>query len=257
MKSFIFFALIITATCAYAQQPVQVQMQTAFQYGMPYARLSVQNAAPWRCKIITVGPGKHGSIQAPVVAILDPGETAYAGRDKASLNPFAKPGIGNYNLSAPLNIPIVALYVDDNDRYIGAATGTFYIPGGGMTTISNMVIKTQSIRFADDMPPEAQNVPPQMKEESINLPYFIADGTSTVVVVWSSSTPARITMNGTQGDTLHLGDVKSYVSQAPFNLSISAVDGNGQMRTWVQAFPNAYYYGTWAQVFILGMNDLQ
>jgi hypothetical protein len=66
-----------------------------------------------------------------------------------------------------------------------------------------------------------------------------------------------ITMNGAQGDTLNLGDMKAYVSQAPFTLAVTARDpATGQIGTWTYAFPNANYYGTWFQGFVLGLKDL-
>ncbi len=263
MKSFIAVLVVfVTASaCAFTQQPVQqAQTQVVWQYGPPQNRLSIQNTAPWKCKLITVAPYKR-SARSVLVAELMPGESVFAGNEKksgfSSLNPFGKPDIVNYDLSSALTIPILALYVNDQNRYIGASAGVFMIPGAGESSVSDLLLRPEDIRFADDAPPQAPQIPPTASERPVVVPYFTADGTNTQIFVWNSSTPAHITMNGAGGDTLHLGDVKSYVSWSPIVVTISAVDSNGRMRTWSEGFQNTEYYGTYAQIFILGMSDLR
>ena len=226
-------------------------------YGLlPSARLSIQNAAPWRCRIYTVAPAKHGKIADGYVGDLLPGETMYAGKDKTQWNPFGKPGISNYNLGAPLNIPIIALYVDDQNRYIGAAWGSFSLPGGGMSVVESMIFTTQNIRFADDERPTTPDAAQKYTAQAVHLPYFGADGTNMFVFIWDSSTPAHIIVNGDNVDNLNLGDMKIYVAWSPMTVSITATAPDGRIVTWNQGFSNQQYYGTWNQVFVLGINDL-
>ena len=244
------------ATIASAQSPAQTFTQTAMMYGMPSARLSIQNAAPWRARIYTVAPGKHGKLGDGYLGDLAPGETMYAGKDKASWNPFAKPGVANYDLSSPLNIPIIALYVDDQNHYIGAAWGSFNLPGGGVSVVESMIFTRQTIRFANDLAPETPHADRTYDTRAVRLPYFTADGANMIVFIWDSSTPARITVNGSNVDELALGDMKAYVAWSPMNVTITAAAQDGGIVTWNQGFSNQQYYGTWNQVYVLGMNDL-
>ncbi len=251
-------ALVFAAGAAmsYAQSPAQTYTQTAMMYGMPSARLSIQNAAPWRCRIYTVAPGKHGKLGDGYLGDLLPGETMYAGKDKASWNPFAKPGVANYDLSSPLNIPIIALYVDDENHYIGAAWGSFNLPGGGMSVVESMIFTPQTIRFANDLNPAAAHTDRKQDVRAVHLPYLTADGANMIVFIWNSSTPAQIVVNGSNVDELVLGDMKAYVAWSPMNVTVTATAPDGRIVTWNQGFSNQQYYGTWNQVFVLGMNDL-
>ena len=94
-------------------------------------------------------------------------------------------------------------------------------------------------------------------DEYTDIPYFGTDGTSVQVFVWNSTTPAHITVNGGDGDTLQLGNVKAFVGWAPMTITVSAIGSDGTVKSWTGTFPNSNYFGTYAQIFVLGMHDLR
>jgi hypothetical protein len=249
------------AACAFAQATAQPQTTSVWQYGMPQHRLAIQNTAPWKCRLVTVAPFK-GKTQVVGLTDLAPGETMFAGRKgKGGLViPFSKPALIGYDRSSDLNIPVVAIYFSEADggsHYIGAASGIFYIPGAGNTSISQLVFGQENIRFANDTPTNAPTVESHLAEKGVVIPYFATEGTAIQIFVWNSRTPARITVNGSGSDELLLGNVKAFVGRSPITVTVSAVDENGKVRTWSQGFQNSDFYGTHAQVFILGMRDLR
>ena len=259
------FVLSFFATvCAFAQQPAQPQTQTVWQYGLPQHRLAIQNAAPWSCRLVTVAPiGKLGrSAETVAFADLAPGETVFAGEKRRKggfFNPLSKPSLISYDRSSDINVPIIAIYfteVDGADRYVGAATGNLYVPGAGNSSVSQLSFGLQNIRFANDLKPTAPKAEPRLAEKAALVPYFKTDGTHIQVFVWNSSTPARITVNGGAGENLKLGDVKAFVSRSPIIITISAIGQDGALKTWSQQFQNSDYFGTHAQVFVLGTSDL-
>lgn len=266
MKTIVFVIAVSCVACALAQAPAQSQTQTVYTYGMPEHRLTVRNTAPWECSILALSPiGKLGrSAQIVTVADLAPGESVFAGekRRKGGLfNPFSKPSLIGYDRSSDLNIPIVALYFtkekeSDARRYIGAANGIIYVPGAGNTSTSDLVFGQENIRFADDVPTSAPKATPKFAETGAEIPYFGTDGTSIQMFVWNSRTPAHITVNGSASDELRLGNVKALVGRSPIVVTISAIGPDGNVRTWSQGFQNDQFFGTYAQVFILGMSDL-
>jgi hypothetical protein len=266
MKFFVaaFVLFVIAAVCAFAQQPAQSTTQTVWQYGLPVHRMAIQNTAPWSCRLVTVAPvGKLGRAARTFgIADLAPGETAFAGEKKRKgglINPFSKPSLVGYDRSSDLNIPIIALYFTDVEgvaSYIGAASGNLYVPGSGNSSVSQLTFGPQNIRFADDQKPTAPRAEPQLSEKPVLIPYFGTDGTAIQIIVWNSSTPARVTVNGGAGDDIKLGDVKIFVGWSPITVTVSAIDPAGIVKTWSQGFQNSNYYGTYAQVFILGISDL-
>jgi hypothetical protein len=264
MKTNIFVVAFLCVACAFAQAPAQPQTQTVYTYGMPAHRLAVRNTAPWTCSILALAPvGKLGrAAEMVTVADLMPGESVFAGekRKKGGLfNPLSKPSLIGYDRSSDLNIPLVALYFDkegDGRHYVGAAFGILYVPGAGSTSISNLVFGRENIRFADDAPPSAPAVTPHFAEHGVEIPYFGAEGTAIQMFVWNSRTPARITVNGAASDELRLGNVKAFIGRSPIVVTVSAVGPDGSVRTWAQGFQNSEYFGTHAQVFVLGMSDL-
>jgi hypothetical protein len=257
--------MFFTAIAASTQQPAQVASQTVYAYGMPQHRLAVTNTAPWMCRIVTVAPvGKFGrSVQAVGIADLAPGESVVAGKEKGKkthFSLFSLPSIIGYDRSSNLQIPIVALYyqpVDGKNEYVGAAAGTFYVPGYGNSSVGTMTLTERDIRFANDTATNAPQVQSVQAEKYAPIPYFGTDGTSVQVFVWNSSTPAHITVNGDSADTLELGNVKAYVGWSPIVVTISAIAPDGTVKTWSRGFQNSNYYGTYAQIFILGMSDLR
>jgi hypothetical protein len=258
MKTIFFVLAWFCAACAFAQAPAQAQNQSVYTIGIPQHRISIQNTAPWNCQLVTVAPAGKLGLGAQVLGLADmfPGKTVFAGRKKG-IGGFLARTLPEYALSSDLSIPLVALYYTGVNQYIGAASGTLWIPGNGISSVSQLTFAKENIRFADDVPTSAPTVAPHLTENGIVIPYFATDGTSTQVFVWNSSTPAHITMDGTNGEELRLGNVKAYVTRSPIVVTISAVDETGKIRTWTQGFQNSNYYGTWAQIFILGMRDLR
>ena len=252
----VFAFVLFCAACAFAQVPAQPQTQTVYTYGTQH-RIAIQNTAPWKGKLVIIAPAGKLARSAQVLELADlaPGETVIAGRKKG-IGGFLGRSLPEYALSSELEVPLIALYTDTN-QYIGAAYGILQIPGGGISSVSQLTFGRQNIRFADDAPPTAPTVAPHLAESGIVIPYFAAEGTTTEVFVWNSSTPARVTVNGARGEELHLGNVKAYVTRSPIVVTISAIDENGDVRTWSQGFQNSDFYGTHAQVFILGMRDLR
>lgn len=248
---------VFCVACANAQAPAQSQNQTVYTMGIPQHRIAIQNAAPWMCRLITIAPKGKLARSAQVIELADlmPGGTAFAGRKKG-VGGFLARALPEYALSSDLNIPLIALYTNGTNQYIGAASGTLWIPGNGVSSVSQLTFGRQNIRFVNDAEPTAPTVTPNPAENGIVIPYFATEGTATEVFVWNSSTPARITLDGTNGEELRLGNVKAYVTRSPIVVTISAIDENGNVRTWSQGFQNGDYYGTHAQVFILGMRDL-
>lgn len=244
--------------CAFAQTPAQPQTQTVYTNGIPQHRIAITNTAPWKCRLVTIAPaGKLGrSVQVLGLADLTPGETVFAGRKKG-VGGFISRALPEYALSSDLVIPLIAMYFTGENQYVGAASGTLWIPGNGTSSISQLAFGRQNIRFADDATPTAPTIAPHLTESGIVIPYFVTEGTAIQVFVWNSSTPAHITMDGTNGEDLRLGSVKAYVTRSPIVVTISAIDENGQIRTWSQGFQNSDYYGTHAQIFVLGMRDLR
>jgi hypothetical protein len=259
----VFLLTIFGVACAFAQTAAQASTQTAYTYGPPVHRLAVQNAAPWACEVVTLAPvGKLGrSARIIGVADLAPGETAFAGekrRKGGMFNPFSKPSLIGYDRSSDINVPIVALYFSESGgvrHYIGAAGGNFYVPGAGNTSVSQLIFARENIRFADDIPTNAPMAESHITEKGVIIPYFGTEGTAIQMFVWNSSIPAHITVNGGNGDELRLGNIKAFVGRAPIVVTVSAID-DGQVRTWSQGFQNSEYFGTHAQVFVLGMSDL-
>ena len=265
MKTNVFVIAFFCAACAFAQAPAQPQIQTVYTYGMPEHRLSIRNTAPWECSILTLAPvGKWGRA-AEMVAIADlaPGESVFAGekRRKGGLfNPFSKPSLIGYDRSSDLNIPIVALYFNkenDGKHYVGSAFGILYVPGAGNTSVSDLVFGRENIRFADNTPPSAPAAVPHFAAHGVEIPYFGTEGTAIQMFVWNSRTLARITANGIASDELRLGQIKAFVGRSPIVVTVSAVGPDSSIRTWTQGFQNSEYFGTHAQVFVLGMSDLR
>jgi len=261
----VLISLCAVAITTSAQQPVQANTQTVYSCGMPQHRLTVQNTAPWTCRLVTVAPvGKFGrSVQTAVITDLAPGESVTSGGKKGKKTHFSLfplPSIVGYDRSSNLTIPVVALYyqpVDGKNQYVGAVGGTFYVPGGGNSSVGQLTLTERNIRFADDATPTAPKVQPVQSEKYADIPYFGTDGTSVQVFVWNSTTPAHITVNGGDGDTLQLGNVKAFVGWAPMTITISAIGPDGTVKSWTGTFPNSNYFGTYAQIFVLGMHDLR
>jgi len=165
-----------------------------------------------------------------------------------------------YNRSSELNIPLVCLYFDETSgtkQYVGAAGGIFWVPGAGNSSVSTLTFNLQNIRLANDVSTNAPTAASHLGEKPVEIPYFGTEGTAIQVFVWNSTTPAHITVNGEDSDTLQLGNVKAFIGRAPIVVVVSVVDTNGTVRTWSQSFQNSDYYGTHAQIFILGMRDLR
>ncbi len=261
-RTLLIFIAVFFAGCAKAQQPAQATTQTVYSYGMPQHRLAVQNVAPWTCRLVTVAPiGRWGrSGRMATIVDLAPGETVFAGEAKKKgvekFNIFSKSPLVGYARSSNLDIPLICVYVA-GDQYIGAAAGIFYIPGAGNSSVSQLVFGQQNIRFADDTMTNAPKAESRPIETPVDIPYFGTEGTAIQIFVWNSSVPARITVNGGGGDDLRLGDIKAFVGWSPIIVSVTATDADGRIRTWNRGFQNSDYYGTHAQVFILGMSDLR
>jgi hypothetical protein len=261
LSFFAFFGFV----CAFAQTTAQPDTTSVWGYGLPQHRIAAQNTAPWKCRLVTVAPYK-GKNRVVGLTDLAPGEIMFAGGKKTKsglINPFAKPSLIGYDRSSDLNIPVIAIYFSEamegksGQWYVGAAAGIFTIPGYGYTSLSHLSFGRQNIRFADDATPTAPPTENHFAEKGVQVPYFVQEGTETQVFVWNSKTPARITTNGSASEEMHLGEIKAFVGRAALIVTISAIDADGKVQTWSQGFQNNDWYGTHAQVFILGMSDLR
>jgi hypothetical protein len=255
------------ATSAFAQQPpLATEQQIVGQYGlMPAHTKIVKNMAQLSCRLVTVAPAGKWGRSSQIVGITDlaPGEMAIAGEKKRRkggfFNPFSMPPLVGYDRSSNLEIPITALYftsVNGVACYVGAGRGLLRVPGGGNGSDSLLTFNDGDIRFADDIKTTIPMAKPSMAQKAVIIPYFGTDGTAIQLFVWNSSVPAYITTTNGDKAELQLGTVKAFVGRSPITITISATGLDGTVKTWSQGFQNSDFFGTHAQVFILGMSDL-
>ena len=257
-------ALCVMPAIAFSQQSTRTNAQTVYAYGTARDRLSVTNNAPWTCRLVTVAPVEKSkrNVQSVVITDLAPGETLSIDKKRMrEFNPFHLPSVKEDDGSSNLQIPVIALYYQPDDgknRYIGTAAGIFSISSGKdeHLSVGQMTFAEHDIRFADDMVPSAPEIQPVSGEKNGVVPYLGVDGTSVLIFIWNSSIPAYIIPNDDRG-VMGLGYIKVYAGWSPVTVTITATAPDGTIKRWVGDFKNRNSYGTYAQIFILGMSDLR
>ena len=254
---------VMTAINTFAQQSAQENNRIVYAYGGSRDQLVAKNTAPWTCRLVTVMPvekSKH-DVQSTTITDLAPGETLSADKKRMrEFNPFHLASVKEDEKSSNLQIPVIALYYqpgNERNAYIGAAAGIFSVSGGKdkYPSTSQITFAEKDIRFADDRAPSAPKTQPLLGEKNGAIPYLAVDGTSVQIFVWNSTNPAYIT-NGDDGGFLQLGMIKVYAGWSRVTVTISAIDADGTTKNWMRTFKNGLSYGTNAEIFILGMDDL-
>jgi len=251
ISSVIFFVVtLLAATCALAQcgrqntaqaNHVQVDTSSSWRYGLPGHQMTITNTTSCYA-FLSVGVTDKANI-------LPPGGTlSTAARDNSGKKHFWSAGkFVGYDRSSNIEVPIVARFYADAERnnYIGAAVTKITLPGYGMSSSYSLIFRPENIQLADDAQAGDSSTPSDIDPNPQPLFTNIdtCEGCGVWVIVWNSTKPARITVNGTYRGSLPKGAAYYLATRKMVTMSISAEDANGQARFWTGSWPNENYYG--------------
>jgi hypothetical protein len=239
-------------------QPVQVQSQATYRYGMPSHQLMVTNATPYFMEVYV------GKLQAR--NDLAPGEAASTAVKKSDGKKhfFGKSSaFVGYARSSNIDVPITArFYVDaEHQVYLGASIAKITLPGYGTTSSDSLVFRSENIWFAEgvnchDLP--ASNATANFVIKPLIADFDSGEGDGIWVFVWNSTTPASLIVNGEDCGLLQQGKLSMYylATRKMVDIRIATRDTNG-IHIWSRSYSNQNFYGTTAwELSILSTRDL-